>query len=64
MATTFTFFCSGVPRAPHHMVTHRCDEIWFHSHDVMTVRTYVCTSVPPSMYANVTSIMLVYSIHL
>ena len=42
------------------MVTHRCEKIWFYSHDVMNVRTYVQrtyvrTSVRPFMYANVTS---------
>ena len=32
-------------RAEHHcyenMVTHRCEKIWFYSHNVMNVRTYV-----------------------
>ena len=46
------------------LVTHRCEKIWFYSHDVMNVRTYVQrtyvhtyarTSVRPFMYANVTS---------
>ena len=31
-------------------------KLWFHSHDVMNVHTYVRTYVrPPFMYANVTS---------
>ena len=38
-------------------------KIWFYSHDVID-RPYIRTYVHPSMYANVTSIMLVYSIHL
>ena len=50
-------------------------EILFYSHDVIErpsvrtyartyIRPYVRTYAHPSMYANVTSIMLVYSMHL
>ena len=31
------------------VVTHRCEKIWFYSHDVMNVRTYVRKYVRPSV---------------
>ena len=44
------YYYSGASRAEHHsqenMVTHRCEKIWFYSHDVMNVRT----SVRPPLY--------------
>ena len=45
------------------MVTRRYEKFWFYSHDVID-RPSVHTYVHPSMYANVTSITLVYSIRL
>ena len=45
------------------MITHRREKFWFYRHDVND-HPSVRPCVHPSMHANVTSITLVYIIHL
>ena len=63
----FPLYISKGPRVENQSkektVTHRFEKFWFYNHGVID-RPPVRTYVHPSIYANVTSIMLVYIIHL